>query len=310
MRSEYSLETLDRAKQFREKNERYSGHCLLVQLQQTHGVIRDYMAQLLSRGGDSQLSSWPAPILESQCPADQQHGLCPCSLFCSDRQSRQPTTKTWKSKQQTLNVQVHLQIFLLSIDSEREDQKLYLTTVFLPRRVRAQEKWEKNGILKALKLTLLLCDLLVHYNSLASGFVVETLHTVASSTQYPVVCADLCTACKAKPCFKKHLSSFENAVQTYYLQPHGPTVRMFSKPVGKAEILPQLPALHPALLFLLRHILLLFISLLHLITNADSAGTVLDVAVLHTGYILKKSFLALMALEQRLRKRAFMEPNP
>lgn len=43
-----------------------------------------------------------------------------------------------------------------------------------------------------------------------------------------------------------------------------------------------------ALLFLLRHILLLFISLLHLITNADSAGTVLDVAVLHTGYILKK----------------------
>lgn len=65
-----------------------------------------------------------------------------------------------------------------------------------------------------------------------------------------------------------------------------------------------------ALLFLLRHILLLFISLLHLITNADSAGTVLDVAVLHTGYILKKSFLALMALEQRLRKRAFMEPNP
>lgn len=61
------------------------GHCLLVQLQQTHGVIRDYMAQLLSRGGDSQLSSWPAPILESQCPTDQQHGLCPCSLFCSDR---------------------------------------------------------------------------------------------------------------------------------------------------------------------------------------------------------------------------------
>lgn len=57
--------------------------------------------------------------------------------------------------------------------------------------------------------------------------------------------AELCTACKAKPCFKKYLSSFENAVQTYYLQPHGPTVRMFSKPVGKAEILPQLPALHP-----------------------------------------------------------------
>lgn len=57
--------------------------------------------------------------------------------------------------------------------------------------------------------------------------------------------ADLCTACKAKPCFNKYLSSFANAVQTYYLQPHGPTVRMFSKSAGKAEILPQPPALHP-----------------------------------------------------------------
>lgn len=62
----------------------FLGHYLLVLLQQTHG-IREHVAELLPRGGDSQLSSWPAPTLESQHPADQQQGLCPCSLFCSDR---------------------------------------------------------------------------------------------------------------------------------------------------------------------------------------------------------------------------------
>lgn len=58
------------------------------------------------------------------------HQLWETVLFCilCCRQSRQPTTKTWKSKQQTLNMLVHLQIFLLlSIDSEREVQALCIS---------------------------------------------------------------------------------------------------------------------------------------------------------------------------------------
>ena len=62
----------------------FLGHYFLVLLQQTHS-IRVHVAQLLPRGGGSQLSPWPAPTLEPQHPADQQRGLRPCSLFCSDR---------------------------------------------------------------------------------------------------------------------------------------------------------------------------------------------------------------------------------